>query len=75
MSLCNRDGGVVYCSYKEEGMSLKSWYNRRAAHDSGAEDLAPTPRKEVVCYTAAAPAHPVPLTVTHPPPRKLVAPD
>ena len=56
-------------------MSLKSWYNRRAAHDSGAEDLAPTPRKEVVCYTAAAPAHPVPLTVTHPPPRKLVAPD
>ena len=56
-------------------MSLKSWYARRAAHDSGAEDLAPTPRKAAVCYTAAAPAHPVPLTVVPPPPSKLVAPD
>ena len=56
-------------------MSLKSWYSRRAAHDSAAEDLAPAPRKEAVCYTAAAPAHPVPLTVVPPAPRRLVTPD
>ena len=54
-------------------MSLKQWYKRRADRDSGAEDLAPP--REQVCYTAAAPRHPVPLTVVPPPPRKLTAPD
>jgi len=60
---------------KEEGMSLKQWYKRRADRDSGAEDLAPAPREETFCFTAAAPSHPVPLIVVPPPPRKLTAPD
>ena len=64
---------MVYCSYKEDGMSLKQWYKRRADRDSGAEDLAPP--REQVCYTAAAPRHPVPLAVTPPPPRKFTASD
>jgi uncharacterized protein YodC (DUF2158 family) len=34
---------MVYCSYKEDGMSLKQWYKRRADRDSGAEDLGPSP--------------------------------
>jgi len=56
-------------------MSLKQWYKRRADRDSGAEDLAPAPREETFCFTAAAPSHPVPLIVVPPPPRKLTAPD